>query len=108
MGSKTFENYYFDIEEEYLKGLTNLEQSNQKIIEKKDTRERLRSEVQKKSAFLIESPKENKNITYLVRLPIIHPYNNVQFDRYPILFYFYFRSFRNQEYWIQRNAHIVI
>ena len=107
------ESFHFDIEEEFLRGLEELER--EKEIDSfesggvnPENRERLKREwIQRKKEAQAKISEEKKIKSYFVRIPILNPYYKNSMGSLNLKYAFYFRSLKPQSYWMKRNTMII-
>ena len=49
-----------------------------------------------------------ENTVYYVRIPIINPRNSQNLTIFKIVYFFYFKSYKPQEYWVKKGTEIYV
>lgn len=103
IGFKSLESFHFDIEEEFLRGLEDLEKEKPSET-LPDNRERQKSDWMK---MPLKAKESNKAKSYFVRVPIINPCFRNTVGNLNLKYSFYFRSLKPQSYWMKRSTMVV-
>jgi len=108
------ESFHFDIEEEFLRGLEDLEKEKEMdSVEigstNTENREKQKSEwIQKKKDGKVKIDEDKKIKSYFVRIPILNPYYKNSMGSHNLKYAFYFRSLKPHSYWMKRNTMIIL